>query len=120
AADARQDEAPQPPAGLPPIARLPAGGTVFFRNADRDHFVQLALTGDFETCAGCPSVTNFTCLKHGAIATAIEPGGVSTLCFHKPGRYPLRVTGGDRALVGSLEIYDSALSRAFAEQEAKQ
>ena len=90
----------------PPASRVPIGATVFFRNADANHFVQLAVTGDFQCCAGCVTVTNFTCLKSGALATAIEPGGMSTLCFHNPGRYPFRVTGGEQTLTGYLEVFD--------------
>jgi len=95
-----------------PVARVPVGATVFFRNVDADHFVQLALSGDFESCAGCVTVTNFTCLKAGALAAAIEPGGFATLCFHKPGRYPLRVVGGERPLVGFLEVFDPTTARS--------
>jgi hypothetical protein len=66
------------------------------------------VNGDFETCAGCVTVTNFTCFKAGARAAAIEPGGVSTLCFHTPGRYPFRVSGGALPLSGWLEVTSPA------------
>jgi hypothetical protein len=92
------------PATLPPAATIPVGATVFFRNLEREHFVEVSIHGDFESCAGCVSVTNFSCAKDGAVAAAVEPDGVCTLCFHKPGRYPLAVLGGGQALYGSLEV----------------
>src|SRR5690349_13827544 len=77
------------PGTLQPVATIPVGATVFFHNLEREHFVQVSIHGDFESCAGCVSVTNFACTKGSAVAAAVEPEGVCTLCFHSPGRYPV-------------------------------
>lgn len=89
----------------PAVASIPVGGTVLFRNADPTAFIQLSVHGDFASCAPCATVTAFQCLAHGALAGCIQPGGVATLCFHAPGRYPIRVAGGSQTLKGYVDVF---------------
>lgn len=87
-----------------PVTTLISGEVVFFRNPDTAKFVQVRIDGDFAGCAHCVTVTGFACLKDGAISRAIEPGGVASVCFHKPGRFQLLVEADGHSSSGVLEV----------------
>jgi hypothetical protein len=86
------------------LTRLPAGTTVFFRNPDPRSFSVVRVGGDFSGCAGCVTVTGFACMKKGATSQAIQPGGLASLCFHEPGRFPVEVLCAAGTLRGTIEV----------------
>jgi hypothetical protein len=88
-----------------PVTRIPTGSTLFFRNPDPSRFVILRLAGDFRGCGGCATVTGFACLQDGATSQAIQPGGIVSLCFHEPGKFPLEVRGGATPFGGLVEVF---------------
>jgi hypothetical protein len=87
-----------------PASRFPAGTTIFLRNPDPTRFCVVRIEGDLSTSRECATVTGFTFGEAAAVSDPIAPGGVASLCFHEPGRYPFEVSGGAGPLAGVFEV----------------
>ena len=90
---------------LPPVSRIPAGSTIFLRNVDPTRFCVVRLEGDLTSSRECATVTGFSFGARDASSHPIAPGGLASICFHDPGRYPLEVSGGAGPLVGVIEVF---------------
>ncbi|MFN0206148.1 MAG: hypothetical protein ACKVS6_07520 [Planctomycetota bacterium] len=87
-----------------PLAQIVAGETIFFSSGDPAGFAQVRLEGDLLASQDCETVQGFQCFSTGATSRAIEPGGIVSLCFHKPGIYKLRFVGKSATLEGYVEV----------------
>lgn len=92
-----------PPASEP-LSQIESGDSLFFKSVETARFLQIRVDGDFADSKDCETQTGFRCFKTGAESRAIEPGGIVTLCFHRPGKYKLTVLGAEKPLQGFVEV----------------
>lgn len=103
-ATSREKELLQPAGENDAISTLLTGDALFFKSNEKGGFLQVRVEGDFECAKDCETQEGFRCMKDRAESRAIEPGGIVSLCFHRPGRYGVTVVGGERVLRGFVEV----------------
>jgi hypothetical protein len=86
-------------AGLRPdgLVRIPAFGTVVFKNEIGQGEVVVHVARPFEPSENCSTSLGFTGAGMESASKPIPPQGVAALCFHDAGSFPftVRAPGGE-------------------------
>jgi len=83
---------------------LPQYGSVVFRNGRGSGDIEVALDRELGASQRCATTLHFEAVGHGAVARALPPHGIATICFHEPGTFPFVVRSAGGELRGTVVV----------------
>jgi hypothetical protein len=83
---------------------IPQYASVVFRNERGAGDIEVALDRELGQSQGCATTLHFEAVGHGAVARALPPHGIATICFHEAGTFPFVVRTAAGELHGSIVV----------------